>query len=185
MMRSKRRYFQSYTSVVAKLVFFSLLWSMLTKGELSAWAFGAIIVPIAVWLNLRLFIPQKDSAAQKESTESITSFSFIRLLCLLPYFLMNSFKGGVQTSCLAFRRKAVTTSGIVYYSVRIPRGKVRLWFMHLISLLPGTLSACIEGDELAVHMLEVNAANIRDIQRCEEKIAFLFGFELHRGTLEE
>ncbi|MCG9760012.1 Na+/H+ antiporter subunit E [Pseudoalteromonas sp. Isolate6] len=182
MNRREKSITANYTKAIVRLVFFSLLWVLLTNGELSSWVIGIVVVPFAAWLNLRFFIPQHQVVSDKKGETKSYYFSLFRLLRLLPYFLMNSLKGGIQTSRLAFRRKSLTTSGLVRYSVNLPQGEVRLWFIHLISLLPGTLSARIEGDELAVHMLEVSSNNVRDITQCEEKIAFLFGLDKDKAT---
>jgi len=46
--------------------------------------------------------------------------------------------------------------------------------LSTISLLPGTLSAGIEGDLIDVHAIDVNDDPMADLQRLEQRVAGLF-----------
>lgn len=166
-------------TLLIRAVIFSALWLLLTKGVWSSWVIGIIVVPVSVWMSMRLF-----HNAAAVPVHSVTGqLHYGRLLRLLPYFLLNSLKGGIQTARLAFAHRIALRPGTVSYPLRLPSGHTQLWFIHLISLLPGTLSAQLNGDSLLVHMLEVNESNYRDVIECEQKIAYLFDLELDKQVV--
>jgi multisubunit Na+/H+ antiporter MnhE subunit len=56
----------------------------------------------------------------------------------------------------------------------------------VVSLLPGTLSAELSEDCMKVHVLDVNADALKELQSLEAKIGHLFGLEpLGRVISEE
>ncbi|MCG7535097.1 Na+/H+ antiporter subunit E [Pseudoalteromonas sp. OOF1S-7] len=168
-------------TLLIRAVIFSALWLLLTKGAWSSWLIGIVVVPVSVWMSMRLFNSSPSTAGR--NVRSVTGqLHYDRLLRLLPYFLLNSLKGGIQTARLAFSRRIEMRPGTVAYSVRLPSGYTQLWFIHLISLLPGTLSARLEGGQLLIHMLEVNESNYRDVIDCEQKIAYLFDLDIDNKT---
>jgi multicomponent Na+:H+ antiporter subunit E len=46
--------------------------------------------------------------------------------------------------------------------------------LSIISLLPGTLSAGIEGDCIDVHAIDINDDPTADLRRLEQRVAGLF-----------
>ncbi|QTL34644.1 Na+/H+ antiporter subunit E [Pseudoalteromonas viridis] len=169
-------------TLLIRALIFSALWLLLTKGAWSSWVVGIVVVPVSVWMSMCLFNSTPITAGN--NGKPVTGqLHYARLLRLLPYFLLNSLKGGIQTARMAFSPRIVMRPGTISYSVQLPAGHTQLWFIHLISLLPGTLSAQLEGKELLIHMLEVSEDNYRDVIDCEQKIAYLFDLEIDKQSV--
>jgi multicomponent Na+:H+ antiporter subunit E len=45
---------------------------------------------------------------------------------------------------------------LIQYEFRLPTGTARTFFMNVVNLLPGTLSADRGNDVLTVHVMDVN-----------------------------
>ena len=160
------------------LLFFAGLWWLLTKGEVSSWVIGIIVVPFSVWLSIILF---KDTRLGKDrpahSVDQMQSIRVLRLFYFLPFFLLKSILGGWQTAKLAIRPSMPVNPGFFRYDLRLQGSSARLFFMHLVSLLPGTVSAKPEDDQLLIHALDMSSQNDNDINQCEQQVAKLFSGE--------
>ncbi|MFT7387523.1 MAG: multicomponent Na+:H+ antiporter subunit E [Candidatus Endobugula sp.] len=160
---------------VKPLLFFAGLWWWLTKGEVSSWVIGIIVVPFAAWLNIVLFndtcLDKNRSARSVNSSQSIRA---LRLFQFVPFFLVQSILGGWRTAILSLRPSMPINPGFFRYQISLQGHSAQLFFMHLVSLLPGTLSATIDGDQLLIHALEISPLNSHDINRCEQHVARLF-----------
>ena len=167
-----------FIASLKSLLFFAGLWWLLTEGEVSSWVIGIIVVPFAAWLSLTLFkdygLTDSDPAHAVNKTQSIR---VSRLFHFLPFFLLQSIVGGWQTAKLAIRPSMPINPGFFRYNIRLQGSSARLFFMHLVSLLPGTVSAKLEGDQLLIHALEVSPQNSSDIKICEQQVASLFSGE--------
>ncbi|MFT5420614.1 MAG: multicomponent Na+:H+ antiporter subunit E [Candidatus Endobugula sp.] len=168
-----------FIASVKPLLFFAGLWWLLTKGEVSSWVIGIIVVPFSAWLSITLF---KDTRlGQHYSAHSVNNTQHIRMLRLfhfVPFFLLQSILGGWQTAMLALRPSMPIHPGFFRYNLRLKGPSARLFFIHLVSLLPGTVSAKLEDGQLLIHALEISPQNSHDINRCEQQVAKLFSGEL-------
>lgn len=168
--------------MLSRVLIFTLLWLLLTKGQLSSWVIGVLVVPLAAWLSLHLFKPQEHttSATGAATRLSKPSFDIFRVPQVLAFFIRESILGGWQTATLALRRKRKVTPGFITYKTRLPTGRVRMSFIHLISILPGTLSAKCEGDTLTIHVLDMDSYNSDELIACERQMADLFSLSLDK-----
>ena len=157
---------------VKHLLIFTVVWVLLTKFAVSSWIIGIFVVPCAAWLSLWLFRGSTHITAMPLQKEF--SLDHFKLFRLIPFFIANSIKGGINTARLAIFLPDDLSPGFAQYHLRLPEGRPRLWFLHMISLLPGTLSVQLQKECLLVHMLSVNHDNFQDIQTCEVYIAELF-----------
>jgi multicomponent Na+:H+ antiporter subunit E len=160
------------------LLFFGGLWWLLTKGEVSSWVIGIIVVPFSTWLSTILF---NDTGIGKNcpahSVKKFQSIRVLRLFHFIPFFIQQSILGGWQIAKLAIRPSMPINPGFFQYNIRLQGSSARLFFMHLVSLLPGTVSAKLEKDELLIHVLEISPQNRNDINLCEQQVAKLFSGE--------
>lgn len=62
----------------------------------------------------------------------------------------------------------------IHYDMTLPDGLARVVFMNTVSLLPGTLSAAIEGDRLSVHVLDTHLDHAAELDRLERTIGRIF-----------
>jgi multicomponent Na+:H+ antiporter subunit E len=63
-------------------------------------------------------------------------------------------------------------SVLVRRPVRVPKGQPRTLLVSAISLMPGTLTADVEGDELVLHLLAPEME--REVDALEARVAALF-----------
>jgi multicomponent Na+:H+ antiporter subunit E len=59
------------------------------------------------------------------------------------------------------------------YRTTLSPGLPRVLFANVVSLLPGTLSADIDGASLQIHVLDERAANIKSLRELEAAVARL------------
>jgi multicomponent Na+:H+ antiporter subunit E len=62
--------------------------------------------------------------------------------------------------------------------VRLPAGGSRVALANTISMLPGTLSADLEGDQLVIHALDTRQDLASTVADIEARIATVFGVTL-------
>jgi multicomponent Na+:H+ antiporter subunit E len=168
----------SFITHLKPLLFFAGIWWLLTEGEVSSWVIGIIVVPFSAWLSIILFrdirLDKNSSVHPVHKTQSIRA---LRLFQFTPFFLLQSILGGWQTAMLALRPSMPINPGFFRYNIRLQGRSARLFFMHLVSLLPGTLSAKLEDNQLLIHTLKISPQNSNDINRCEQQVARLFSGE--------
>ncbi len=166
-------------------VLFTLLWCLLTKGEVGSWVIGAWVIPAATWCALRLFHPARATA---ESGEPRRAIRLKALLGFVPFFLWQSLRGGWDSAVLAIVPGKRVRQGFIHFRTALPAGRPRLYLVHVVSLLPGTVTADWQGERLFIHVLDTHADNHAALRECETQIAALFGVghaDLARDANEE
>jgi multicomponent Na+:H+ antiporter subunit E len=102
-----------------------------------------------------------------------------RLLAFTAYFLWESLRGGVDVAWRAMHPRLQIDPCFTRYSLQLPSGQPRTLMLSVISLLPGTLSADMEGEDvLLVHALTPQASS--SIAPLEGWISWLFSLEQRR-----
>jgi multicomponent Na+:H+ antiporter subunit E len=101
----------------------------------------------------------------------------LRLLAFLPWFLLQSARGGADVAVRAFRGPAAVRPGFVAYRTRIRQPLVRVIFANTVSLMPGTFTAQLDGAELLVHTLDERADVHDRLARIEDRVCRAFGGE--------
>lgn len=116
-----------------------LFWAVIAEN--SGWAFAseAIIVAVLISLYFSLLWP--------------TRFSLSGLALFLCYFLVEALRGGLDVAWRALHPRLPITPGWVDYPLSLPPGAPRVLFLNSVSLLPGTLSVALQGDQAVVHSL--------------------------------
>ena len=93
-------------------------------------------------------------------------------------FFHLSFTAGLDVASRALGPAIRLDPGMVSHPCRLPAGAARYFFMIVISLIPGTLTADQRGDTLDVHVLDRLQANEDGLRELEEDVARLFGLPL-------
>lgn len=139
------------------------LWWLLSGGTPSSWLIGVPVVLFAAF------------AAQRLGGIAAPGLSMPGLARLVPFFLWESMRGGVDVA----RRVLVTpmriAPGFATYPLRLQHPGARLLFANSVSLLPGTLSVDLRDDCLAIHALDCNSDFTRELQRVESVVGHVFG----------
>jgi multicomponent Na+:H+ antiporter subunit E len=155
-------------------LFFGALWVVLAGyADLSSWIVGIPTIFASIWANDRL-------TNRKQKGISITG-----ILRLMPIFLLESFKGGIDVSRRVIGRRIDVQPGLFGYQIRVAAPAGRVLFVVLVSLLPGTLSADLQGDHLRVHTLDTGNDAAAELDRLENLVAGCFGESLPKNPRGE
>jgi multicomponent Na+:H+ antiporter subunit E len=141
------------------------LWWLLAGGKAESWLVGLPAVAIFTALARRRF-PGRFSVSLRG------------LVRFLPFFLIQSYRGGFDVSRRALQPRLALEPGLLAYPLRLPDGAPRTLFVNTISLLPGTLSWSVDDRSVHVHVLRRNADTVRELSALEQRIAGLFGLAL-------
>ncbi len=151
-----------------------LVWWVLSSGDAGSWLIGAPVITGAVIVNLAL-LPAR---GWRWTPGGVVRF--------VPFFLRQSLSGGVDVALRALRPSRPLHPTLLDYTLRLPENPARVFMVSVISLLPGTLSAELEGRHLRVHTLIQGPAVLENLRELEIRVAALFGLELgsHENTQE-
>jgi multicomponent Na+:H+ antiporter subunit E len=75
----------------------------------------------------------------------------------------------------AFRPSLPIRPVLVEYRLRVPPGPGPVFMANVVSLLPGSLAAGLDGDRLLVHVLDRHGDFRRELSALERRVADLFG----------
>lgn len=144
-----------------------LLWWVLTGGDRHSWIIGGLAVGLALRISATISAPQ-----------ATLRFSAVGLLRFIPYFLVQSVRGGSDVARRAFSPRLPLNPALVHYPLQLPPGGARIFMLNTVSLLPGTLSADLTDNTLTIHLLDQQ----RDpqLRQLEQQVAGLFGISLGR-----
>ena len=150
---------------IRRLLVLCLLWWVLDEGRTDGWWFGGLVMLGA--LLARQCFPLSASTWR---------WSLSGLLRFIPYFLKHSLQGGWDVARRAFRRAMPLEPSLFTYPSRLAHPTARVFFAHVISLLPGTLSADLRGRDVCIHALLGSADELQaSIADVEARVADLFG----------
>jgi len=139
--------------------FFALWLVLLHSARIADLAMGAGAAGAATWVSLRLMPPVTGC------------LRFGSLLLLLPHFLWQSVRAGIDVARLAFAARPDLHPGYVSCPLGFPPGMARNTFASITSLLPGTV-ACGEVDGVLVyHCLDTRQAVAEQLWEEERRLA--------------
>lgn len=147
--------------------FFAVIWWLLGGGAAGSWLIGIPTVIASVWLSQR-FWPGPP-------------LSMRGLLRFTPWFVQQSLAGGLDVALRALHPGLPLHPGLVQHHVRLPQGGSRVALANTISMLPGTLSADLDGDRLVIHALDTRQDLASMVADIETRIAAIFGVKLERS----
>ncbi|MGG7054870.1 Na+/H+ antiporter subunit E [Nitrosomonas sp. ANs5] len=148
-------------SLVLRGSIFALLWWALTEGNFDAWWLGGILIMVATEISRRL-IPAR-------------TWPLIGLLRFIPFFIERSLISCVDVAWRALRPGLHIDPILIRYPLRLPEGFPRIFMANVVSLLPGTLAAELEGSDLFVHVLDSRSHYWRELTQLEQHVAQLSG----------
>jgi len=149
--------------ILHRLVIFSVLWYTLVGADNASWIIGIPAVVFVTILSLMLASPTP------------LNIHLPGLLRFIPFFLYQSFHGGIDVMRRALSFQQLLDPGFVSYTTLLPDGSARIFFVNTISLLPGTLSAELQGNRITIHTLDRGMHIWANIQRLEYHVAALLG----------
>ena len=140
----------------------AVIWLGLCGPSLESWYVGAPAVLAAAWTATRF--PASRPLGLRWS--GLIPFAF--------HFLRESVVGGWDVARRVLAPEMRIAPGHVAYRTSLPVGPARHLMLSTISLLPGTLSAGIEGDCIDVHAIDISDNPDADLRRLEQRVAGLF-----------
>jgi len=143
-----------------------LLWAALNPGDAKSWLVGAPVVVLATGAALAL----RDPLALRISPLAALKFSV--------FFAHQSLRGGWNVAKCAFHPRLPLNPGLTTYQLRLPEERARVFLAIVTSLLPGTLSADLEGRNLLLHELDASPAVLEEMRILENHIAALFALDV-------
>jgi multicomponent Na+:H+ antiporter subunit E len=144
------------------LILLALLWGGLTGWRLDALVFGLPAVLAGAMVTLIL------------PAAPLWRLSLRGAAAFVLWFAVQSFRGAVDVAWRAFAPGLPLRPGFRSHPLTLPQGAPRILFLNSITLLPGTLSADIKGDEVLIHMLDTRADLAADLAQLEIRIRALF-----------
>lgn len=147
-----------------------VVWWALTLGEVSGLGFGLVVSVLVAWLSLRLFPP------------SGFAIRFGGLFPFLGYFLSRSVLAGVDVARRLLSPGLPVQPGEITLTLHLPEGSPRLLLANTLSLMPGTLSVLLEGDQLTLHCLDTREPVERDVRETERQVGRVFGLAVDHSA---
>lgn len=149
-----------------RLTLLAGLWWAIAGGASESWLVGVPAVLAAAW------------AAGRLRARPGPGLSLGGLLSFIPFFLWESLRGGVDVARRTLGWRLRIRPGFTDYHVRLPHPSARVFFANSVSLLPGTLTADLDGERLHVHLLAEDLDATAELARLERAVARLFGQNL-------
>ncbi len=151
-----------WSAWLRRVLLFSALWWVLSGG--GGWYLGAPFILLGTWLSMHLWTEYR--------------LSLIGIARFLPWFAMQSLAGASDVARRALLPSMPLHPGLVRHRLRLPAGVCRVSLANVVTMLPGTLSADLVGDELVVHALDTGHDMHAMVLDLEPRIAALFGIVL-------
>lgn len=108
----------------------------------------------------------------------------LRLFRFTRYFLWTSLAGGLDVAWRALQPRLAIHPTWLRYRLSLPRGQPRTLMVSMLSLLPGTLSAELQDDDiLLVHALDGSdeQATRSGVAKLEQELAWFFSLPAPEG----
>lgn len=153
-------------AILRRGVLFLFLWWIVTEGSRDGWLLGMVAVSGALWLSLRLAAPMT------------TPFSLIGMGVFLGFFVASSVRGGIHVALIALRGRRALRPGTLEVRLPFSSAAPRILMAGVLSLMPGTVSVCLDDRRLRVHVIDERMPIAVEVKALEERIARMFGERL-------
>lgn len=129
-------------NVLFRILLFGLLWWILNEGTISHPVFTAGVLLLAVWAGLVLVPP------------GTWTIRVVSLPAFAAYFLRQSFLAGIDVAGRAFHPRLPLSPDILTYPLALKRTHSRVFFVWIVSLLPGTAAVFLDEEIVRIHVLD-------------------------------
>lgn len=157
------------TALLQRAALFAVLWWALAEGRAGAWLVGVPVVAAAAAASLVL---------QGSEPWRLRPLAALRSLA---WFARRSLLAGVDVALRALRPRPGLAPGFVTVRPRLADPAARVLLADALSLVPGTLSVELRGEELELHVLDLAAPTEREVRELEAHIAAALGLRLESG----
>lgn len=155
-----------------RLLVLALLWLALNGSDAASWIVGAPTVLAGAAINQPFLV------------RGAWRWRLRAALPMLCFFFRESFIGAFDVARRVIHPSLPIDPGFVAFRCRLKNDSARLLFADLITLMPGTLSARIDGRNLVIHALDIGADVETGLRHLEDHVAALFGERSNQVTKE-
>lgn len=131
------------TVLLRGAMYFGLWLILMPSAKLSDLTIGVAVASAAAWVSLRLLPPESGR------------LHFGVLLRLMPHFVWESIRAGVDVARRALAPRVPLNPGFVSCPIGFPPGLARNTFATITSLMPGTVPVDDGNAVLVYHCLDV------------------------------
>jgi multicomponent Na+:H+ antiporter subunit E len=139
------------------------IWWLLNPGDHASWLVGGPTVALGAVLAALLPRP---------AAHQLSVFGAIRFAA---FFLWQSVLGAVDVALRALDPRLPIDPGLRRVEIDLPPGPPMTLFANTVTLLPGTLTAEIDGNRLIVHALDQAADPEAELNCLARRVRDLFG----------
>jgi multicomponent Na+:H+ antiporter subunit E len=155
-----------------RIAIFALFWWTLSGGDANSWLIGLPAVLLAAWSSGKL------------GTGASLSLSIPGLVRFIPFFIWESFRGGVDVAKRILSQRLRIHPGFKHYHTKLPRQSERIFFANCISLFPGTLSVRLTSNVVEIHTLDTTVPIELELDKLEKAVAQLFAESIKPASQE-
>lgn len=157
-------------SVVQRLVIMAVLWLAVTEAAPGALAYGVVIVPVVTLVSYVVVPARRRRGAGHLLTRAAAAVR------LAGWILARSLIGGADVARRAFTlpRTDIAPAWMTYRTMLTTRAG-RVGFALVMNLMPGTLSARLDGDVLEIHVISSGMDVQEQLGALETRIARIEG----------
>jgi multicomponent Na+:H+ antiporter subunit E len=148
--------------MIVRLLGWALFLWVVADANPAVWPVALVALPAALLVALRL------RPAPLPRLRPVAALAFV------PFFFTQSVRGGIDVALRALSRRPRLDPTLYRYAMRLRSPAAQVALADALSLLPGTLCADVQGDELIIHALDRSAGE-RPIRVLETRIAAIFG----------
>jgi len=142
------------------------VWLILTAADLASLIIAIPFIALAILLR-----PVADNRSDKSSLlvniSGLVQFGY--------FFILESLRGGVDVSRRVLAPKTRVDPIFYDYSMQLQIPYAQQLFISSISLLPGTLCADLNNNQIRIHTLDQHMDTTQGIKRLESLVGKIFG----------
>ena len=147
------------SALIRGAAFFALWLVLMQSLKPADLAIGVVAASLATWVSLRLLAP------------SAGRLRLGSLLMLVPHFLWQSVRAGIDVAGRALAPRVRLHPGFVRFPTDLPAGLARNTFTTITSLLPGTVPCGEEDGVLVYHCLDTTQPVVAQLSDEESRLA--------------
>lgn len=150
-------------AVLFRLILFTLIWWGLSEGRIPYLLPPFLFVVMAAGGSMFCVPPGKWNIRLRAVPEFI------------GFFLVQTFLAGLDVAGRAFHTSLPLETGLISYSPTLSRQSAKIFFVWIVSLLPGTASISFEKNRMLIHVLDTELGHQERLKAIEKRVASLFG----------
>jgi multicomponent Na+:H+ antiporter subunit E len=150
------------TVVIRRSAFFAAMWWAIAEGRTPSLPLAALGVAAAVAVSLLV---------AREPEPQVRWLAAVRFV---PFFAARSIAGGFAVMRRALDPTLPIAPGYLELDLRIEGGLPRALFLCFVNLMPGTISAAVEGDLATLHLVDTRSDLEPELRELEKRVAAMF-----------